>query len=112
MAARRSAPPRQSKPTLDAVNDAVAALFDLVRSLRSSAKSTSARAKRAAKEAKVTTEAKVKRATRKTGAKVRSVGQRITKGLERAWEVLKDVSSGPPAKPRKAARGAKGAVST
>jgi|GEM_PF-6718401 len=105
MAVRPPSKPRESKPTIDAVNDAISALSDLVRSLRSSAKAASANAKREGREAKA------KKAPKGTGEKVRAVGQRIKKGLERAWDVISDAGTEAQAKAKIAGRKVKRAVS-
>ena len=86
MTARPSTKQRESKPTIDAVNDAVAALSEVVRSLRASAKRAKSSAKAGARDIK----AKAKTAGKGAGAKVREVGRRITTGIERAWGVLTD----------------------
>lgn len=65
---------RTAKPTIDAINDAVAALSDLLHSLR-------AHARAAAKEAKKT-QADVRRQTAQAGTRAARKGKRVVRKAE------------------------------
>ena len=103
---------REKKPVIDAVNDAVAALSDLIRSVRGSRSGKPAdlktRAKAAGKEVKAAGK-DVKQGARNVSADVRRAGHNLRSRFESAWDALTSngaaTSNG---STRTAARGRKG----
>jgi hypothetical protein len=81
---------RETKPVIDAVNDAVAALSDLIRSVRGSrGKKTDlkSRAKAAGKQVKAAGK-DVKQSARDVTDDVRRAGHSLRSRFESAWEAL------------------------
>jgi hypothetical protein len=96
----------QTKPVIDAVNDAISALTDLVRSVRGQrgrATDLKSRATAAGRE--------VKQGARDVRGDVRQAGRHLKARFERAWQAL--TSNGTPAQGAKnrsaASRGGRGA---
>lgn len=104
---------REQKPVIDAVNDAVAALSDLIRSVRGNRRGKKptdlkTRAKAAGKEVKAAGK-DVKQGARNVTADVRRAGHSLRSRFESAWEALTSngaaASNGAPrTKGRKGAR--------
>lgn len=72
---------RETKPVLDAVNDTIGTLSDLLASLRAHAKQAAAEAKVAAKAAKTSSVKAGKKAVRKAGA----VGDGLLNKAAKVW---------------------------
>ena len=110
---------RETKPVIDAVNDAVAALSDLIRSVRGSRgkkkPDLKTRAKAAGKQVKAAGK-DVKQGARDVAGDVRRAGHSLRSRFESAWEALTNNGASPAngttrtggkAKGRKRARQAK-----
>jgi hypothetical protein len=83
---------REQKPVIDAVNDAVSALSDLIRSVRGNRRGKKptdlkTRAKAAGKEVKAAGK-DVKKGARDVGADVRRAGHSLRSRFESAWDAL------------------------
>jgi hypothetical protein len=98
----------EAKPMIDAVNDAISALSDLVRSLRAGAKQTGRYAKAKGRQAKGRASLaadEVKQAARAAKDDAKQVGRKLGSRLKDAWDIIAHGENG--AAPRRRRRAAK-----
>lgn len=98
---------RQTKPTIDAINDAVGAVSDLLHSLRaharSAAKDVKAKATDVGRDVKQAGRSAVK-AGKRTAKKAEAAGEGLLDRATKAWHGITGADEAPPAVAKRARR--------
>lgn len=80
--------PENAKPLFDAINDAVSALTEVVRSLRATARKNAVGTSRAVGARKVSVKTRVKRARNEIKSGARKVKKDVKNTAKRTWQTL------------------------